>query len=486
MVSIMTTLHPADGPVPWPPPWPPPDPGPGAGTGEDSAERPAARRAYRRVDDRLLGGVASGLAAHLGLQVLPVRAAFIAAAALGGFGLVLYAGLWMVLPAAQHLEQAAPGLDAATRQGRRPGRQRRLEDVGPLVALGAVMLGLAVLANDWLGGSLLFWPVLLGVVGIAVLWRQADEAQRERWIDSSGRVDVVRAVVGRGGVASYARLAAGVVLLLGAIALFAAQTGQAGVAREVLVAAALGVAGLALTVGPWLFRLAADLGEERAARVRTEERADMAAHLHDSVLQTLALIQKHADDGRTVATLARAQERDLRSWLFGGEQRDDVTVAGSLRRAAAEVEDTFGVPVEVVTVGDAALDERLRPLVLAAREAMVNAAKHSGADQVDVYAEAGRAACEVFVRDRGRGFDPAAVPEDRLGVRGSIEDRMRRHGGTATLRTAPGEGTEVRLGMLIDESRPGAGPAAGPAAGSPAGATGNTGTRTERPVEEDA
>ncbi|QNN51499.1 ATP-binding protein [Nocardioides mesophilus] len=415
--------------------------------------RPGPPRAFRSVDDRLLGGVAAGLAEHLGLDVTLVRGFFLVTSVFGGLGLALYAGLWLVLPAGSHLEQAAPGLEAARRQGRRPRRTTsRLEDVGPLVAIAAIVLGVAVLANGWLGNSFLFWPVLLGVVGIAVLWRQADEAQRERWVDSSGRINVVRAVVGRGGVAAYTRLAVGVVCLVGALALFAVQTGQAGVARDVLIAGALGVAGLALTVGPWLFRLAGDLGEERAARIRTEERADMAAHLHDSVLQTLALIQKHADDGRAVSTLARAQERDLRAWLYGDESQSPTTLAGALKTAAAEVEDAFGVPVEVVTVGDTALTERLRPLVLAARESMVNAAKHSGADQVDVYAEHAAGRSEVFVRDRGVGFDQEAVPADRLGVRHSILDRMQRHGGTAQVRTRPGEGTEIRLGMLDPDS----------------------------------
>jgi signal transduction histidine kinase len=290
------------------------------------------------------------------------------------------------------------------------------------------------------------------VIGLAVLWRQADEAQRERWVDSTGRIDVVRAVIGRGGAAAYARLAAGVGLLLSALVLFAAQSGQVGVARDMVLAGVLGVGGLALMVGPWVFRLTGDLSEERAARVRSQERADMAAHLHDSVLQTLALIQKHAGDGRTVATLARAQERDLRSWLYGDEPPPDTSVASALKAAAAEVEDAHGVPVEVVTVGDAPVSERLRPLVLAAREAMVNAAKHAEADKVDVYAECRGDLTEVFVRDRGRGFDQDAVPEDRHGVRNSIVDRMRRHDGTAVVRTAPGEGTEVRLTMRTSGS----------------------------------
>ena len=416
-------------------------------TSATSPTAPAVpRRAWRSTEERWVGGVAAGLARHLGVDVLAVRIAFVLTAVLGGFGLAVYAGLWLVLPSGSHLERAAPGLEAATRQGKRPGRRRRREDIGPLVAAGAVALGIVVLAQSVLGGSVLFWPVMLGVVGLAVLWRQADEAQRARWLDSTGRVDFRRAVVGSGGVASYARIAAGVALLLAALVLFAVQTGGVGVARDVVVAGVLGVIGLALTIGPWLFRLTGDLSEERAARVRSQERADMAAHLHDSVLQTLALIQKHAGDGRTVATLARAQERDLRSWLYG-DQPADTSVAGALREAAAEVEDAHGVPVELVVVGDCPLTESVRPLVLAAREAMVNAARHSGADRVDVYAECGAERVEVFVRDRGRGFDEQAVPPDRHGLQDSIHDRMRRHGGTAVVRTAPGEGTEVRLAM---------------------------------------
>jgi signal transduction histidine kinase/phage shock protein PspC (stress-responsive transcriptional regulator) len=424
-------------------------------TASSSGERPFPRRATRSTEDRFLGGVAAGLADHLGLDPLPVRAGFIVSSIFGGFGVLLYLGLWMVLPSAAHLESSTPGQDAATRQGKRPGRTRRLQDFGPLVAVGVIALGVVVLARDWLGGSILFWPLVLGVVGLVVLWMQADEVQRERWVDSSGRVDLLGTLVGKGGATSYARLAGGVVLVLAAIVLFALQTGDPGAILDVLIAGVLGVVGLGLMVGPWLFRLAGDLSEERTARVRSEERADMAAHLHDSVLQTLALIQKHADDGRTVSTLARAQERDLRNWLYGEQGHPETSVAGALKAAAAEVEDAHGVPVEVVTVGDCPVTERLRPLVAAAREAMVNAAKHAGADKVDVFAEcregpstgSGPDGCEVFVRDRGRGFDQDQVPADRLGIRNSIVDRMQRHGGNAVIRSAPGEGTEVRLSM---------------------------------------
>lgn len=415
----------------------------------DREPQTVPRKATRRTEGRLLGGVAAGLADHLGVDVLPVRLAFVLASLLGGFGAALYAGLWMILPSDARFQQDAPGLESATRLGKRPSRTSRLEDGGWIVALGAVALGVVVLVQSLVGSSFVFWPILLGAVGIAVLWRQADEAQRERWADTTGRIDPVRAVLGKGGAASWARLVVGAGLLVAALAVFAVQTGQAGVARDVMLAAALGVLGLALTVGPWLFRLASDLTEERAARVRSQERADVAAHLHDSVLQTLALIQKHADDGRTVAKLARAQERDLRSWLYGDDVAAATSVAGALRSAAAEVEDGHGVPVEVVTVGDLAFREEVRPLVLAAREAMVNAAKHSGADKVDVYVETAGDRVEVFVRDRGTGFDPAVVADDRLGVRRSIVDRMQRHGGAATVRSRPGEGTEVRLSMPL-------------------------------------
>jgi signal transduction histidine kinase len=178
----------------------------------------------------------------------------------------------------------------------------------------------------------------------------------------------------------------------------------------------------------------------------------MAAHLHDSVLQTLALIQKNSQDSALVARLARSQERDLRAWLFEGESKDSDTLAGAMRTIAAEVEDNHGVDVDLVCVGDCPFTERLRALVNATREALVNAAKHAGTGKVDVYVEVTPSAIEVFVRDRGVGFDPEHVPEDRMGVRGSIVDRMDRHGGTAEIRSTPGEGTEVRLRLPREKS----------------------------------
>jgi signal transduction histidine kinase/phage shock protein PspC (stress-responsive transcriptional regulator) len=404
-----------------------------------------SRRAFRSLDDGLVGGVASGLARHLGVPVLWVRGGFLGATVIGGFGLFLYAGLWLVLPADRHFAEEAPGLSAAARQGKRSRRSAPLADLGPLVAMGAIAVGIVALVAALTGGAVLLWPLVLAAIGIGVLWRQADEAQRERWRDSTGRIDPIRAVIGSGGWASYARIVAGVAFMVGAIVLFAVRGGDFGVARDAVIAALLAVLGVALMIGPWLFRLSSDLTEERAERIRSQERADVAAHLHDSVLQTLALIQKTADDPAAVARLARSQERDLRAWLYTSESADGTSFAAAMRQAAAEVEDHFGVPVEVVCVGDRDLPEQVRPLVLAAREAMVNAAKHSGAGKVDVYAETTGAGTDVFVRDRGAGFEVDGVADDRHGVRHSIIDRMRRHGGEATVRSTKDEGTEVRL-----------------------------------------
>ncbi len=403
------------------------------------------RRAHRDAHDPVLGGVAGGLARHLGLPVLWVRLAFLLAAAAGGLGVVLYAALWLVLPTDAAFERSAPGLEGATRGGRRPGRSRRLGDVGQVVALGALALGLLLAVEAVLGRGVVFWPVAIGLAGVALLWRQADEAQRERWLDTTGHVDPVRIVFGSGGWASYARVGAGVLLVAAALGLVLWRGGGAAAARDLVVATLIGVAGIAVVVGPWVYRLASDLTAEREERVRSQERADVAAHLHDSVLQTLALIQRSADDGPTVARLARSQERDLRAWLYNEEAADESSVARALRAAAAAVEDAHGVAVDVVAVGDAPLDEALRPLVAAAGEALVNAARHAGVPRVDVYAEVDDRAVEVFVRDRGRGFELDAVPADRYGVRRSILDRLQRHGGTAEVRTAPGAGTEVRL-----------------------------------------
>jgi signal transduction histidine kinase len=412
------------------------------------------RRASRDIRQPIIGGVAAGLARHLGLPVVWVRAGFLIAAVLGGSGVLFYAGLWLVLPAESPFEVGAPGLESASRGGRRPGRIRRLADSGPAIALIALGLGLVLTAEAIFGHGIVFWPLVLAVLGFGLLWRQADEAQRSRWLDQSERLNPVRAVFGTGGWAAYVRVGAGVVLVAGAVALFALRDGHVTEVYDVLISAGLGGIGLGITIGPWVWRLTSDLAAERAERVRTQERADMAAHLHDSVLQTLALIQKNSGDSAAVTRLARSQERDLRSWLFDATPAGDGTLAGALRTVVREIEDTYGVDVELVTVGEAPVDEALAPIVAATREAATNAAKHADSSLVDIYAEVSPGQVEVFVRDRGAGFDPDAVPSDRQGVRNSIVDRMARHGGSAEIRSTPGTGTEVRLRLPRQEDLP--------------------------------
>ncbi|WP_372728911.1 PspC domain-containing protein [Nocardioides sp.] len=403
------------------------------------------RRAVRDTQQPIIGGVAGGLADHLQLPVAWVRGFFVVSALLGGLGVMLYAGLWLFLPSSSRFVVDAPGLESASRRGLRPRRERRWSGVSPAVAVVALGFGVVLLIEALLGRGVLFWPVLLAVVGVALLWRQADEAQRERWRDTSSRIDPVRMVLGDGGWASYGRIAAGAVLIVLAFLLLVLSSGSASMVGDLTAAGLLGVLGIAIVLGPWIYRLATDLTAERTERVRSQERADVAAHLHDSVLQTLALIQKNAADASTVARLARAQERDLRAWLYVGDSADERSLAGALRAAAAAVEDAYGISVDVVTVGDCELDDAVRPLVAAAREALTNAAKHAGVDRVDLYAEVSPSVIETFVRDRGSGFDPDGTAPDRQGIRRSIVDRMDRHAGSAHVRSEPGGGTEVRL-----------------------------------------
>jgi signal transduction histidine kinase len=288
--------------------------------------------------------------------------------------------------------------------------------------------------------------VLVGA-GVALVWRQADNARRARWMEVGRRRRTLTLV----------RSAAGVLLVgTGVTGIFVLQ-GSAEHLGSVLQAALAVLVGIALLAGPYLVRMTQDLSEERLMRIRAQERAEVAAHVHDSVLHTLTLIQRNAENAGEVRRLARAQERDLRAWLYkpegNGKSSEDAaeepdTLAEAVRRNAAEIEDKHGVPIEVVVVGDCPLDEKLGAQMQAAREAMVNAAKYGGeGGAVQVYAEVEDRTVFVSVRDRGPGFDLDSVPEDRMGVRESIIGRMQRNGGTARLRAVPDGGTEVELTM---------------------------------------
>ncbi len=381
--------------------------------------QPLPHHRLRRVTDgRVVAGVAGGLADLIGLPVLAVRLAFVVLVAASGLGIATYAIFWVFLPQADGEEVRAD----------RQGRWLLLGLVTVALVAAATLLPLGLLP----GGATVA-PLLLIVAGVALVWQQADVAQRERWRRT--------ATGSRWGVA---RLTGGAALLLIGLVGFLASRGQLAVARAGLLSTVVVVVGLALLSSPWWVTMSSDLARERRERIRSQERAELAAHLHDSVLQTLTLIQKAAGSPAEVARLARSQERELRTWLYA-RRPGEGSLSAALEAVAAEVEELHEVPVEVVVVGDLPLDERVTALVAATREAVVNAARHSGAPLVDVYAEVEPALVSVFVRDRGVGFDPSAVPADRHGLSGSVHGRMARHAGRATVRSAPGDGTEVRV-----------------------------------------
>jgi signal transduction histidine kinase len=295
-----------------------------------------------------------------------------------------------------------------------------------LVVLGLAAIGLVDRVSSLIGFDIVV-PLVLVAAGMAVIWRQLDA---DRALSRPG----VRGVLAGGAVLAVV----GVVLLL-------ATTGQLANARNGFAATLVILAGVALASAPLWRRLLDSRAAERAARVRSEERAAVATHLHDSVLQTLALIQRHADQPQAVHRLARSQERELRAWLYEPAVVTGGTWAGLVATTVAEVEADHDFTVEPVVVGDAPVDDGLVALGAATREALVNAAKHSGAASVDLYSEVTPERVSVFVRDRGKGFDPATVSDDRRGLRDSVSGRVTRAGGTAVVRSAPGEGTEVEL-----------------------------------------
>jgi signal transduction histidine kinase/phage shock protein PspC (stress-responsive transcriptional regulator) len=409
----------------------------------------------RRDPERgVLGGVCAGIAERLGVDPLIIRVAFVAAA-VGGFGIPAYLIAWVALP--------------AEAGGRPPVAIFRTGRAAVEVALGVGLLVVAaLLAMRELGfwfSDAVAWPLVLIAAGGALLWRQSMGGPPETATETVKPAAVapapkpapaapqpgpkrveVQLQRERPDAAGRSRTGIGIALVVAAGFAFLQATGALGAVRDVLLAIVAVVVVLGVILAPWIVRLVRSLSQERAERIRSQERAEVAAHLHDSVLQTLAMVQRRADDPQEVAQLARRQERELRAWLSNRPAPGRAaSLAAALEEAAARVEERHGVPVEVVAVGDSPLDPAAEALVGAAREAMTNAAKFGGGSPVDVYAESSNGRVQVFIRDRGPGFDPAALPPDRRGVKESIVGRMRRHGGRATITSAPGAGTEVEL-----------------------------------------
>ena len=380
----------------------------------------------------MLGGVAAGIAQHLGVSRLAVRLFFALSVFAAGFGLVCYILLWILTPR----DEGAIAMTSAPRRLRWPSG-------GQLAGIVLVVIGTAVLlaiGGFWFGDAH-GWPIVLAAIGFAVLWARSGDEARGRW-DLSRMGGPMQTLVST--PVSLPRLVTGTVLIAAAAGVFLAANTSVSAAGNMLLAIVVAVGGLGLLAGPWVWRMANQLMEERASRVRADARAEVAAHLHDSVLQTLALVQR-ATEPREMASLARTQERELRAWLYGRTpDAAGVHLRDAIDEMAGRIEAQHRVRVEAVTVGDAPLDEGLRALVAAAGEATANAAHHSGAESVSVYVEVEDGAVTAFVRDLGSGFDPDAVPEDRRGIRDSIIGRLARHGGTSTISSGTG-GTEVAL-----------------------------------------
>lgn len=377
----------------------------------------------RALDDRMISGVAGGVAEALGIRSIYVRAGFVSATLAGGLGLALYVLAALIVPEQQ---------PDAVREPRAATRTQIL-GLGTMFFSGMLFLQVAGL---WFGT--IVWPATLVVFGLAIA------------IDTSG-VNYEKSLEGitgtNGGRRSWWLVVVGLLMMVAGLVVVLSSLEDLRTMGVLALALLAAIGGFVIVAGPWLWSLIEDLRTERRARIRSEEKAEMAAHLHDSVLQTLALIQR-TDDPKRMVTLARSQERELRSWLFDEAAADTQTLRGALADAANRVEEAHDVPVAVVVVGDTELpSDRRSALVGAATEAMMNAAKHSGAARISVFAEASEGTVDVFVTDQGSGFDPDGVDDDRKGVAESIKGRMQRHGGSAIIDSEIGVGTEVHLTM---------------------------------------
>ena len=400
-------------------------------------------RSSRPLNAAWLGGVCAGLSDHLGWSPLVLRVLFVVLAATRLVGVALYLVLWLVMPRGS-TQRAAPGIEAATRTGMRSATSElRPVDYGVAGALALLGIGLAwiVQTSPWALDPLLLAAGLLVAGGIGVIWWQADQASAREVRRGTSLRRWLEPLMAHW--TTIATIVVGLVAIGIGIALFVATQPMSEFGRTVLVLGSA-VAALVLVSLPWILRVRQSLAQARDDKLLADARADMAAHLHDSVLQTLALIQRQAKDPRAVVRLARRQERELRQWLYG-ETTDEATLSQALTASALDVETDHGIDVDLVTVGDCDLTADVTAVVRAAREAMVNAARHAGVERVDVYAEVDEDQVSVFVRDRGVGFDPASIDPDRMGIRGSIVERVRRAGGRAIIRSSPGEGSEVRL-----------------------------------------
>lgn len=412
-----------------------------------------------RSQERIIAGVCGGLAEHLGLKVGLVRAILIGTSFFFGAGLVFYGWLWLLVPmAGEKRSEGSILLDAdgnpqlklfrpaagTVTEGTPPeenGRKKLSIGFKDVLIGGCLVIAAIIVFGQQTGGNLHLGnliPLLVIVLGAVLAWMQLDNTRRVGLL-SAAKMNTPMALL---------RLGGGIALVITGVIVIVAGSGSWQLMWASVVASLAVLAGVALVLAPWALKFWREFQDERAGRIRESERAEIAAHLHDSVLQTLALIQKNANSATDVTRLARAQERELREWIYQDNEHNSGALVERVKAVCAEAEDLYGQVVEVVAVGDAELTEQGNALIQAVREAVMNGVRHGGTT-VSVYVEAGPKGVDVFVKDRGPGFDVTAVPADRLGVRESVVGRMQRNGGTAEI-ISSAEGTEVRLHLPIE------------------------------------
>ncbi|MDR3070463.1 MAG: PspC domain-containing protein [Propionibacteriaceae bacterium] len=429
---------------------------------------PENAKTSRPLDEAWLGGVCAGLANQFHWPVLLVRTLAVVILGTSPVGMVLYFVFWLAIP--PRVRRKAAGIESAKRAGMsspmsavattsgaqhqdlKPSRRADSPEVfhwHPADLAAGAALAILEIGLLWLIGlyelsvsTEFLIPMIAAAVGLALIWWQADHAVTSKTGEMSGLRRFFFSLAAHW--TTIVMVATGLLLLFFSSFLYVTLRVDLDIFPRNVAALLLVLAVVVCSTLPWVIRSRRELNQAVADKLVSETRADIAAHLHDSVLQTLALIQRSANDQRKVVALARRQERELRAYLYG-EVQSETTLSEALARCAQDVEDRYGVEVELVNVGDAELDNDLHPLVNASREALVNAAKHSGDKRIDVYTEVAEDLACVFVRDRGRGFDLARIESDRMGVSVSIVERMNRAGGRAIFKTAEGEGTEVRL-----------------------------------------
>jgi signal transduction histidine kinase len=397
----------------------------------------------------VLGGVCGGIARRLGVSSRRVRIVAVLAALFFALGVIVYMTYW-ILVIRQGEDRSILSRTGSDK------REKEILSVGT-IAVFSLLLALQILGFNVFGFVTLF--LTFGALGALVVWRGVSTSERTHLREITDSIATMGSATGEGWVGITLRTVVSVVFILIGVAGLSRVSRRPGAASGVVIGSTALVLGLIILFAPWWIGTLRGLSKERNARVRAQERADMAAHVHDSVLQTLSLIQRAADNPVEVARLVRMQERDLRLWLvdpesFGLTSDPPDTLAESAFEIENEVEDTYAVSVDVVIVGDCDLSPPVLALLGAGREATVNAAKWSEAPSVKIYIEVEPERISMFVRDLGKGFDPAEVPADRQGISGSIVERMARCGGQATIRSSPGSGTEVELVLPLKTTVP--------------------------------